>query len=92
MACVVKTRGPGPAGTWWLTRPDRDRIRALGSCEAADVFSTTLEAYAAIAELPREVRAASAGFLVELIRDASTTAGDRLQPPRRVDFSMSPIV
>jgi hypothetical protein len=92
MACVVKTRGPGLAGTWWLTRPDRDGVRALGSRQAADVFSTTLEAYATIAELPREVRAASAAFLVESIRDSSTTAGDRLQPPRRVDFSMSPLV
>jgi hypothetical protein len=92
MACVVKARGPGPAGTCWLTQPDRDRVRALGSRDAADVFATTLEAYAAIADLPREVRAASAAFLVESIRDSSTTAGDRMRPLRGVDFSMSPIV
>ncbi len=92
MACMVKTRGPGLAGTCWLTPPDRDGVRAVGSHETADVFSTSLQAYAAIAELPPEVRAASAAFLVESIRDSSTTAGERLQPPRRVDYSMSPIV
>lgn len=90
MACVVKTRGP--AGTCWLTPPDRDGVRALGSRETADVFSTTLQAYAAIAELPQEVRVASTAFLVELIRNSSTCLGERLQPPGRIDFSMSPIV
>jgi hypothetical protein len=90
MACMVKTRSP--AGIRWLTPPNRDGVRALGSHESAEVFSTTLEAYAAISELPRDVRAASAAFLVESLRDSSTIASDRLKPPRRVDCSMSPIV
>jgi hypothetical protein len=72
-----ENKGHGPGRK--VTPPARDGVRALGSRETADAFATTLEAYAAIAELPSEVRPASAAFLVESIRDSPKTTGDRLQ-------------
>jgi hypothetical protein len=66
MAFVVKKTGP--TGINWLGTRRPGGLRTFGSREKAEIFLTFEEAYAALREIPRALRAQQVTFTIESVR------------------------
>jgi hypothetical protein len=64
----------------WLTRPDSEGFRSIGTRSRADVLSTAEDAAAEIARMPQVFKDAGIKFSVVEIGEKSWTGAARLMP------------